>query len=362
MRGDLLKLSTLAGVVGAFMMSVPATASAAEFDGQTVKVCTWGGPWKKAIEDSVVNGANGLAKRGATVEFVTGSPQDNQAKLIAARGKAICDVIEILDANWDQMVELGFLDKIDLDKVPNAKELPDYLVSDTRTGSWFTQEVICYNSKKFAEEGIPVPTTYKDLIHPKLEGRVQIPDITSGGGLANFGGIVHAAGGDETNVGPGLKLIADMKVRKFWKRGGEAVTLLESGDVWATIVHAGWCMRARKAGQEHVKVVHPKIKGDIVGVSKFGYLGIVKGSDPKNRAAVLEFLNLYLSADAQAHMSVSSGTVPVNEKAYPILSEDPVTKEMLLLDPAKVAKLLQVDYSKVDISQWNDQWNRSVTQ
>ena len=52
----------------------------------------------------------------------------------------------------------------------------------------------------------------------------MIPDITSGGGLANFGGIVHAAGGDETNVAPGLDLINKLKIRKFWSRGGQTVT------------------------------------------------------------------------------------------------------------------------------------------
>ena len=201
------------------------------------------------------------------------------AKLIAARGQPVCDVIEILDATWDQMVELDFVvDELDFSLLPNAKHLADWQIGKNFTGSWFTQEGICYNAEKFAEHGIPTPTTYKDLIHPKLEGLIQIPDITSGGGLANFGGIVKAAGGDENNVKPGLDLINAMNVKKFWKRGSEGVTLLENGDIWALISHVGWCMRGHKAGQTYLKFVHPIIDDEHVGVNKFGFLSIVKNS------------------------------------------------------------------------------------
>ena len=64
-------------------------------------------------------------------------------------------------------------------------------------------------------------TTYRDLIHPKLEGLIQLPDITSGGGFVNFGGIVETTGGDETNIGPGFDLLREMKAKKLWKSGSE---------------------------------------------------------------------------------------------------------------------------------------------
>jgi hypothetical protein len=57
----------------------------------------------------------------------------------------------------------------------------------------------------------PVPTTYKDLANDKLASRVMLADITGGGGLANFSGIVYASGGDTSNVKPGLDLIGHVK-------------------------------------------------------------------------------------------------------------------------------------------------------
>ena len=44
------------------------------------------------------------------------------------------------------------------------------------------------------------------------------------------------------------------------------------------------------------------------------------------------------------------------------LGEDPVLAEMLEIDPAKISNQLRIDYRKADIADWNDQWNRAVTQ
>ena len=360
---NLMKLSALAVAAGALMMTAPGPAMAGDLDGQEIKVCTWGGSWRDVQNDEIVLSPGGLKERGAKVVYVTASPQDNMAKLIAARGAPVCDVIEILDATWDQMVELDFVvDELDFSLIPNAKDLPDWLVGKNFTGSWFTQEGICYHSEKFKENAIPVPTTYKDLIHPKLEGLLQIPDITSGGGLANFGGIVKAAGGDENNVKPGLDLIKAMKIRKFWKRGSESNTLMAQGDIWAYIGHVGWCLRGHKAGQTALRFVHPVIDDKHVGLAKHGYLSIVKNSPKEVRAAAHAYINGYLAEETQFQMSTRSGTLPVNQKVYPRLKSDPVLSMLAVLDPKEIAKEYHVRYKGIDLTTWNDQWNRSVTQ
>lgn len=360
---NLMKLSTLAVAAGALMLTAPGSAGAGDLDGQEIKVCTWGGSWRDIQRDEIVLSAGGLKERGAEVVYVTASPQDNMAKLIAARGAPVCDVIEILDATWDDMVELDFVvDELDFSLIPNAKDLPKWLVGKNFTGSWFTQEGICYNSAKFKANGIPVPTTYKDLVNPKLEGLLQIPDITSGGGLANFGGIVKAAGGDSNNVKPGLELIEAMKIRKFWKRGSESNTLMDQGDIWAYIGHVGWCMRGHKAGQTDNRFVHPIIDAKHIGLAKHGFLSIVKNSPKEVRAAAHAYINGYLSEATQFAMSTRAGTLPVNEKVLPRLSKDPVLSMLAKLDPAEIAKEYKVEYKGIDKTTWTDQWNRSVSQ
>ncbi len=104
---------------------------------------------------------------GGKIEYVTGSPQANLAKLIAGRGRAPFDVMEILDAQVPDFAATDFLAKIDLSKVPNTKYLADFQYNDMMVASWNTQETICYDKDKFAELGVARPTTYSDLAIPR---------------------------------------------------------------------------------------------------------------------------------------------------------------------------------------------------
>lgn len=332
-------------------------AHAGEFDGVTLRVATWGGSWKKNFEEKIVPKFEAM---GGTLQFVTGSPQANLAKLIAARGRAPFDVMEILDAQEEDIRKGEFLQKLDPGKIPNLEDLEPFQYSDMWVATWTTQEAICYNTEKFEELGIPAPATYADLDHPELEGRVMIPDITSGGGLANFGGIVHAAGGDEGNVRPGLDLIDRLDIRKFWSRGGQTVTEYQSGDIYASISHAGWCQRAGMAGVP-VAAVHPRIDDAHTGVHKYGWMGIMKSTtDPKTIEAAHWFLNQYLDGDYQYYFATQSGVAPVNRKGLERMAQDPMVSKFVTTDPEKLGKFLRIDYTKVDISEWMDQWNRAI--
>jgi len=354
-RKSITRLTTglaVAGIVSA--LALPAAADG-KFDGVTLRVATFGGSWKESLDATITPKFEAL---GGKIEYVTGSPQANLAKLIAGRGRAPFDVMEILDAQVPDFAATDFLAPIDLAKVPNTKYLADFQYNDMMVASWTTQETICYDKDKFAELGIAAPTTYKDLAIPALEGRISIPDITSGGGLANFGGFAYAAGGDEVNVGPGLELIKSLKALKFWSRGGETITQFGSGDIYAAVVHAGWCVRAKNAGYP-VTSVHPVINDKIKGVAKEGWLGVMESSEHKE--AAVWFINEYVGFDFQYRAATKNGIMPVNQEVIAKLGEDPVLAEMLVLEPAMIAKALRVDYSKVNTSDWIDQWNRMVS-
>ncbi|MDF1720573.1 MAG: extracellular solute-binding protein [Minwuia sp.] len=351
-----LSIKTLGAVtmVAASMALVAPAMADGKFDGVTLRIATWGGSNKAAIESTLVPKFEAL---GGEIEFVTGSPQANFAKLIAARGRAPFDVMEILDAQLPDFAKTDYLAKIDLSKVPNTKDVPDWSYNEMGMASWITQETICYDTEKFADLGISAPTTYKDLAVPALEGRLSIPDITSGGGLANFAAISYAAGGDLKNVQPGLDLIKELNVLKFWSRGGETVTQFGTGDIYAAIVHAGWCVRAKKAGHP-VQTVHPVIGDMAVGVQKYGRLGIMKSS--KNYEAALWYVNEFIGFDNQFALATNTGVFPTNIKVAAKLADDPVLKQMLALDPAETGKQLRIDYTDADISAWVDQWTRAI--
>jgi spermidine/putrescine-binding protein len=100
-----------ASVVGAILalvlsLSTPgAQGQAKQFEGVTLRVATFGGPWR---DDLAKNLSPKIEALGGKVEFVIGSPQDNLAKLIAARGReAPFDVIEILERKSTRSSKAG---------------------------------------------------------------------------------------------------------------------------------------------------------------------------------------------------------------------------------------------------------------
>ncbi|MES2978366.1 MAG: extracellular solute-binding protein [Pseudomonadota bacterium] len=345
-------------MLSAGVWSAGAHAQAKPFDGVTLRVATFGGPWRDDLAKLV---APKIEAMGAKVEFVVGSPQDNLAKIIAARGRdAPFDVVEILDAQIDQVADSGLLLPVNYAGVPNAQQIEPWQRGTFAVGNWTTQEVICYDKGKFAELGLPAPMTYKDLANPKLAGRVMLADITGGGGLANFAGMAYASGGDTTNVKPALDTIASIKGAKFWKAGGDVISSFKSGDIYAAVAHTGWCLRAIKFAGVNLAAAHPRINDKQKGVIKVGWLGVVKNS--KNAAAATAFMNAYLDEEFQVAFARNSGVWPVNKRAMQRLrTEDPVFVALNNIEPAEIATMLRVDYKGVNVNNWYDQWNRAVS-
>lgn len=334
--------------------ALASAAHAGEFDGVTLRVATWGGPWGGLQEEVLVPKMEAM---GAKVEFVSGSPQANIAKLIAARGaEPPFDVLEIIDVTLPSMVLGDLLNKIDLTKIPNKQHISGGRFDEYKVGTWFAEEGICYNRDKFVELGLEAPGSYRDLAEPKLKGRVMIPDINAG--LTAITAINFTAGGTLQDVDPGLELISSFNALKFWKSGSEALAALSSGDIYAAVMHAGWCVRAHNAGIP-VSMAHPEISEGVVGVVKQGWMGIVKGT--KNAAAAEAWINLFLDTEFQTRFAKERGVVPENVEAMKNLSSDETLKELLILEPADVDRMLRVDYQELNLSEWNAKWNRMVS-
>jgi len=326
------------------------------FDGVTLRIGTFGGNWRDFVRDQVTVE---LEKRGAKIEWILGSPADNLAKLVAARGQANqpFDVFEVMDATRDDVVEGGFLAKINLNNIPNKAGLRPDQYNDTLVANWTSQEAVVINADKFKELGLPVPTKYADLVNPKLAGRVSFPDITSGGGVAGIAGVNKEAGGKEDNIDPAIKTIKDLKAQGYWKAGGNVVTQFRTGDVWVALINAGWGIQGINSGLP-LKVEHIKFADGKRGVAKLGWWGVVKGT--KNAAAAEFMINQFLDPKVQEHMSRHHGLVAVHKEALANLAKDPVLKANLLLSQEEVANMYAPDFKKIDMSAWLDKWNRGL--
>ena len=338
-------------------VAAPSGAAEARFDGVVLRIGTWGGTNRDALQDAV---GKAFEARGGKIEWVIGSPQDNFAKIAAARGHGDppMDAFEIIGSLVPEVTGRDMLAKLDYGNLPNAKDLTAAQRQPTMVATWTTQEMIVYNKTKFAELGIAPPHSLKEFADPRLAGRVMIPDISSGGGLEAVGAFAITAGGDEANIDPGLALIHSIPKVRFWKAGGDVVSSFKSGDTWLAMAHAGWAVRTNYAGVD-VGTVPPEL-GSHAGLVKEGWIGVVRGS--KNQAAAEFYINEFISAEAEYQMAVKTGTFPVNPAAWPRLAETPVIKDLMVLDPKAIANMAKLDFAKINLSQWNDRWNRAMTQ
>ena len=344
-------LAIAVGTIGALSAVDDGAWAGDRFKGQVLRVGTWGGKWGGFQKDII---APKIEAEGGEVKFVYGSTQDNLAKLAAARGRdAPIDVLEILDAMMPTFLRENQLRKIDLSQVPNTKHLKSGFYDEWKVATWIVQEGICYNREQFEQLGLAAPVTYKDLGHPKLEGKVVIPDITSGGGLANFMGIVYAAGGDVRNIEPGLTLLREINALKYWKRAGEAVNMMQTGDVAAALIYSGHCSRVRKSG-EPVNAVMPLMANGKRGVMKNGWIGIVKDTPVPELATF--YIDQFINTDFQSAWAPAMGVIPANQEALKTFLEDEVSQEMF----APLEENLQIDYDKADVPDWTDRWTRTV--
>ena len=163
---------------GLAALALPRFASANDLQGKVLRIGTWGGSWRDALDKMI--GAS-LRARGLTIEYVLGNASNNFAKLVAARGRALpLDSMELVPDILPLLMQGKFVDKINLDRVPNAKSIPALAKWDYVIGTTAHQAGVVYNAKKFEEAGVAPPQRISDLANPKLAGRVAFPDVAHG--------------------------------------------------------------------------------------------------------------------------------------------------------------------------------------
>ena len=350
-----LRVIGVAAIALGLLASQDAMAQSKKFDGVTLTVATFPGAWREGIIK--ITGAK-FEKLGGKVAWTPGSTTEFLQQAIAARGGYVFDIMEVTNDLWPKWSEGKFVQKWDHSKIPNVSQLDKQMYDDFRVAHWIVLQSIIYNVDKFKENGIPAPTKFSDLIHPKLKKRVVSRDFTNFTGIYPVVGLAREFGGGESNITPGLEKLKEMDLHSFLGFSSQGPQLMEQGDVWAAMLHAGWGVRLIKAGQP-VAVVHPVIGGK-KGMPTLGFIALSKAS--KNKEAAHWFMNELISAEQQEEWYNTSGIVPVNNATLKKVSGSPLLDKMgnpaLILDPAELANGYFVDYSHYDVKKWNEEFNR----
>lgn len=345
-------------VSAAMALALPGAAALAQarpFEGVTLRVGTYGGPWGEAVHNLVGKKVEAM---GAKVEYVIGSPAENFSKIVAARKRAVpIDVIELGAAERVAMSRNDFLEDMPTAKIPNLSKLSVSVVDKKAIAHAIVQNGIVIRSDTFKSENLPVPKLFESLEDPKLAQRAAFPDVVNPQHWPVIAAMASVAGGNEATPEKGFEHAVKMRPLYYYGAATDLVQKMTMGEVIAAPSHAGVAIRLHRAGQQ-VEFIHPQI-GNKRGSLEYNFLGIVKGT--KNVEAAAAFVNAFLEAQAQADFAKLMGIVPTNKDGRTLLQKDPVMSRFMLLSDADLAQTYSMDWNKVDVEKWRAVWARTVT-
>lgn len=351
-RRQVIKVGMSASVV----LQAPFISRASAQSTTVIRVATWGGAWRDSLEKNV---AGRLGEKGIRLEYVLGNPEDNIAKLIAARrqGPVPFDVLEFTPAQKIELVNGGIFEKLDYDRLPNAKAIPRWAQEESLASVQYTGDGIGYNVDRFKDAGVAPPTFYTDLDNEKIRSRLSFPEPANGAHWGAVTALAYAGGGSEENMRPAINMVNKINPGSFYSSSPDLATKFGNGDILVAPWQSGWAVRLRKSGLP-VNVVYPRI-GEHQGAIWPICQGVIKGTP--NSAAAHAFINAFLSFEAQYGHGVSTGSLPVNSRARHKLGEDPELGEMLLLSDAQIDNAFRINWEKFDQKRWRDMWSRDIS-
>ena len=316
--------ASLAATVAATPKAVRAQGK--KWAGKTLHVQFWSGPEGENIIKHVVDPFK--AETGAEVIVDYGYTSGSIAKLRAQKNDPQIDVFMMDDIGVYTTAPESLLTKLDLSKMPNAKDIdPNFIVMDGLGIGFFTYtDSLVYNTNYFKTP----PDSYETLWDPKLKGKVGVPTSEEMDAMKLLIAAAKLAGGDQKNIEPGFKKLAALKpnVHSFISDYAAAGELMKSGDIVLTFMATYLWKEQQTKGYPITPTF--KVKEGIYTTP--ACCVIPKGHPGPQELAEL-FINRALSVEAQVGMAQGLWYGPTNRKVK-------------LNDPALMANLVMPENFK----------------
>lgn len=264
---------------------------------------------------------------GIKASYVRMSSGEGVARLDAAKSKPEFDVLYGGPSDGHvAAAKAGLTEKY---VSPNAAKIPEkYKAADgTWTGTYVGALGFCSNKDVLAKLGLKAPTSWADLLDPKLKKNIAIAHpSTSGTSYTAVWTQMVLNGMDEAKTFDYLSKM-HQNVLQYSKSGSAPGQMAGRGEVAVGIVFSHDCVKYQKEGFDMLEVSFPS-EGTGYEV---GAVSLVKGGP--NAENGKKFLDWTLTAEHQdIGPTVGSFQIPTNPEAK-------VTEDMVKLDEVKL-----VDY------------------
>jgi len=294
---------------------------------------------------------------GIKVKLVVGTALSNYAKVVASRNNPDIDVYWSNELTHAAGKQQGLYDKLDSRVVTNLVDIYRTSIDPDGIGVGSHVQVtgFQYNSAKFKEAGIPVPTSWNDLADPRLKGKVALYNFSVAFSQDLLVLYTRLAGGTEKDVRPGLNKIKALKesgnLAMFASSSAELDNMLVQGQAWIT-VNGGPRAYILKDRGAPIDFAVPKEGGGFFT----NYFDVVKGA-PHPKAAQL-LVNFLISPEVQLIIANDVVAAPVNKKV--IVSD--AMKARIPMGDDQLNKLIRIDRVEMNkqLDNWAEMWNREV--
>lgn len=317
----------------------------------SIVVTTYGGVWEQGIKASYIPCFE--KKTGMKATPMLGAPAEWMAKVRANPQNPPLAILMNTELTALEAIELGLVDDIPLERVPNLKEIAKEALYEQyqKKGAMthFASCVVVYNKKKIARR----PETWEELFENTAKGvygrHVTFPGASYPWTISILlWNIARTYGDDAKKMDTTFTKLRAMSknVVKFWTSPAEIQNLFETGEATIGIYWDGraWGWRDGGAG-EWLDYYIPKPKGVMAGV----IIQKVKNAPD----AAWDYVNCAFDPRAQ----VEFGKLVRYSMSHP---RAPLTEELRKgLTPWSMVEVPPADLIKYR-SAWVERWNKEI--
>lgn len=291
------------------------------------------------------------------IVVVPGTSSDILAKAIATKGHPQMHLMFLDDGVMYRAISMNLCEK-QQPSAASAKLYPQaHIEGDMAVGISMGLTGLGYNTKMFAENKWPAPTSWNDLADPKFKGKVVFQSMPSSTfGLHGFLMINRLHGGTESNVTPGFKAwptTVGPNVKVYIANSAVLSEMIQT-DQAAIFPFTPTLAAALKSQGLPVAYASPK-EGGVLLMSAQCVLA------NNSESALAQKLATYvITPEAQKLALDHASYSPTNAT----VSESGEVGEQLKEMQSYVKNAVVLDWKVINKNRpsWNTQWNRSVEQ
>jgi putative spermidine/putrescine transport system substrate-binding protein len=320
-------------------------------DKQTVVIASFGSVWQDVLEKALVPFEQ---ENNVDVKFTAGSSSDNVTHAIATKDHPDVDVVMGEDMTFAQGLQAGIFVPLDPNVVTNLKNVaPKALVGNGYGVGTIMQSVgMFYNTKNFAANGWPAPTSWQDLVDRKYCNRIGFMDPSVS--FAYYA-LMMLGGGKPDDIPAGIEKVVAIQdcLPTIDPSAAKHIERAQLGEFDLGVLAHQLVLTLADAGAP-LKFFNPK-EG---GILQFTTMAVTKNAP--NPAMAQKVINELLS-DRVQQMFVSQF------KAGPVVTTVSVPPELVAAgapDPKDLSKFIVIDGSAMlpDRAKYQDQFKREMAQ